>query len=212
MSWFQREQAFRGKDAMARLAAAPIVVCGAGALGSNLVLNLAKMGLGRLTVIDQDRVEEHNIGTQVYSLDHVGALKAEVLRNLISQDLGVDITARAKELSLNNSASLLKEAELVIDTFDNTKSRQVVYDYCREKNIACLHAGLSGDYGEVRWNENYRVPSDAGLDLCDYPLARNLILLVAALASESLVRYILSGVKENYSVTLQDLCVNRELD
>ena len=43
----------------------------------------------------------------------------------------------------------------------------------------------------------------------DYPLARNLILLVVAAGSEALLRYILDGQKENYSVTLRDLVISR---
>jgi len=57
---------------------------------------------------------------------------------------------------------------------------------------------MNADYGEVRWNEVYQVPADVVEgDVCDYPLARNLILLVVAAGSEAVLRYVLDGQKEN---------------
>lgn len=206
------EQIFRGKESMAKLAMAHIHICGAGALGSNLAVNLMRSGFRKIVVIDKDRVEEQNIGTQVYSLDDVGGQKAELLRNMIFRDLGEDLEVHAEELSEKNVAKLLKGASLVVDAFDNSASRKILYNYCREKNIHCLHAGVNESFGELRWNESYRVPSDAGIDVCDYPLARNLILLVVAVASELLVNFILDGQKENYSLTLGDLRINHEID
>ena len=57
------------------------------------------------------------------------------------------------------------------------------------------------------WDERYRVPNDVGGDICDYPLARNLIVLVVAVASEVLIRFALSEARENYSVTLRDFSI-----
>lgn len=212
MTRLRHEQIFRGQEAMSRLAAAPLHICGAGALGSHLVVNLIRSGFRKISVIDRDRIEEHNIGTQVYSLEDVGGQKAEILRNLIYREVGEEISARSDELTSANAARLLKGASIVIDCFDNTASRQVVFDHCRTNSINCLHAGVNESYGEVRWNENYRVPGSGGLDICDYPLARNLILLVVAVASEAVVNFILNGEKQNYSITLGDLRINHEVD
>ena len=80
-------------------------------------------------------------------------------------------------------------------------------------DIPCLHIGLSANYAEVIWNESYRVPhdvGDAGADVCDYPLARNLIQFAVALASEAVIRFVLDGQQRNYSFTLRDLRINVE--
>src|ERR1051326_7733940 len=63
---FLHEALYRGQEAIAKLGQAQITICGAGALGSHLIDTLARQGVRRLTVIDMDRVEEHNIGTQIY--------------------------------------------------------------------------------------------------------------------------------------------------
>ncbi len=204
------EQIFRGPEAMSKLASVPVTICGAGALGSNLAVNLVRQGVCRLTIIDDDRVEPQNVGTQVYSLDDAGGLKAELLKNLIYREVGEEIVAHTKRLTDKTAGKLLAGAQLVIDVFDNSDSRRAVYDWCALNNVACLHAGLNNQYGELRWNESYIVPSNAGDDVCDYPLARNLVLLVTALASEVVVRFMLENERKNISVTLADLSINHD--
>lgn len=72
---FHHERLYRGSKALPRLAATRLVLCGAGALGSHLADNLARQGLGLWRVIDRERVEEHNVGTQLYGESEVGAWK-----------------------------------------------------------------------------------------------------------------------------------------
>ena len=88
-------------------------------------------------------------------------------------------------------------------------------EHCKAANIPCLHIGLSADYAEVIWNESYRVPHDVGdasADVCDYPLARNLVQFAVALASEAVIRFVVDGQRQNYSFTLRDLRINVEGD
>jgi molybdopterin/thiamine biosynthesis adenylyltransferase len=118
-----------------------------------------------------------------------------------------EIDAVRKELSERNARSLLQDAGLVIDTFDNSASRRLVQEQCRVLAVPALHVGLYADYGEVIWDERYRVPQDVAGDVCDYPLARNLVLLVVGVASEEIIRWIVSGARNNWSVTLRDFAV-----
>ncbi len=209
---FHHEVLYRGEDALARVTRARLVICGAGAVGSNLVNNLVRQGFRSIRVIDDDRVEAHNIGTQTYSNSDVGAFKAEVLQADVFRAVGVEIEAERKRLTDKNVDKLLGGADVVIDGFDNTASRLLVKESCQDSGTACLHVGLSADYAEVLWNEGYRVPKEAagGVDVCDYPLARNLAQFAVALASEALVRYVLTGKRQNYSFTLNDLRINVE--
>jgi len=211
---FYHEKLYRGADALARLGQVRLTVCGAGAVGSNLVNNLVRQGVRHVTVIDDDRVEAHNVGTQVYAESDVGAFKVDVLQAEVFRAVGVEITAVRKRLEQRNVAKLLAGADLVVDGFDNRASRALVTEHCRVAGIPCLHVGLSADYAEVIWNEDYHVPGDVGeaeADVCDYPLARNLIEFAVALASEAVVRFVLEGQRQNYSFTLRDLRVNVDL-
>src|SRR5690242_5061607 len=116
------EQLYRGPEAQARLAATRLVLCGAGALGSHLADNLARQGFGLLRVIDRDRVEEHNVSTQLYGQSEVGAWKVEALRGRLFRATGVEVEAVSRELTERSARSLLKGASLVLDTFDNSAS------------------------------------------------------------------------------------------
>jgi molybdopterin/thiamine biosynthesis adenylyltransferase len=204
---FHHEAIYRGSEQLARLADQRLTICGAGALGSHLADNLARQGFRQLRVIDRDRVEEHNVSTQLYGESDVGAWKVEVLRQRLFRATGVEIDALRKELGDRTARSLLQNGGLVIDTFDNSTSRRLVQQHCRALELPCLHVGLYSDYGEVVWDERYRVPRDVAGDVCDYPLARNLVLLVVAVTSETLVRFALSSIRQDCSVTLRDFAI-----
>jgi molybdopterin/thiamine biosynthesis adenylyltransferase len=204
---FHHEQLYRGADAVTRLADLRVTLCGAGALGSHLADNLIRQGFRSLRMIDRDRVEEHNIGTQIYHEGEFGALKAEVLRHRLFRAVSVEIEAITKELSERNVRSLVKETDLVLDTFDNSASRRLVQEHCRAARLPCLHVGLLADYAEVVWEDHYRVPEDVAGDVRDYPLARNLVLLAVAVASETILRFVLEGTRQNWSMTLRDFAV-----
>lgn len=211
MTMFAHEASYRGPGLIDRLAALKIVVCGAGALGSHLADHLVRHGARQLTVIDDDRVEAHNIGTQLYDLGDVGAFKANQLRARCFRATGAEIEAVTKRLTAQNAAKLLRGAGLVVDVFDNSASRRLVTEHCLATGQPCLHLGMHTDYGEIRWNEAYRVPGDApGGDVCDYPLARNLVVLTAALGCEVILGFVGDGTRRNLSLTLGDLAVNHE--
>ncbi|NER35297.1 MAG: ThiF family adenylyltransferase [Oscillatoria sp. SIO1A7] len=207
MSIFFHEQLYRTPEVMAKLKNFSVTVCGAGALGANLTESLARTGFGKLKVIDRDRIEERNLSTQPYYRSDIGAFKAKIIANSLYRALGTKIEARSQELTSANVAQLLGQPNVVIDTFDNSIGRQAVKDCCTNANIPCLHIGMASGYAEVIWNENYRVPSPANDDICDYPLARNLVTLAVAVASEVLINFVAGGEKQSLTVTLGDFAI-----
>lgn len=205
------ESMYRGRDALVRLGEVRLVVCGAGAVGSHLVDNLVRQGLRHVRVIDHDRVEPYNTGTQIYGQGDAGAFKVDVLQAKVFRAVGVEIEAVRKRLTARNAAQLLAGAGLVVDGFDNHEARALVAEQCSTAGVACVHVGLHAAYAEVRWNEGYRVPRDVVEgDPCDYALARNLVLFAAALASEIVMRHVIDGVRQNCAFTLGDLRIHDE--
>lgn len=211
MSIFFHEQLYRTDTVMAKLKDYPVTICGAGALGSNLTENLARAGFSRLKVIDRDRIEERNLSTQPYYRSDIGAFKAKILTNQVYRAIGTKVESETKELTASNAHQLLKDSQLIVDGFDNSRSRQVVKDFADRSGIPCLHVGLSSDFAEAIWNDCYRVPSDANDDICDYPLARNLVLLAVAVACEEIVSFIETGEQRSFTITLKDLAVRSVL-
>jgi len=204
------ERVYRGDKILGLMASTKLVMCGAGAVGSNLVDSLSRQGFRSISVIDDDRVEAHNIPTQVWSRREVGQQKAVMLKNLVFNSTGSTIEAIASRLDNNNAKKHLSNADLVIDGFDNNLSRGVVQSYCRSAKKECLHVGLAKDYAEVIWDDGYRVPRDTvGLDICDYPMARNTISLAVAVAAEVIVRYVATRIKNSYVITLGDFKIEQ---
>jgi tRNA A37 threonylcarbamoyladenosine dehydratase len=203
---FIHEELYRSVPLMARIREQPVTVCGAGAVGANLVEALLRSGFEDVLVIDRDRVEEHNLSTQPYERSDVGALKAKMLQNRMYRALGVRLDAKAVELDARNAEKLLARG-LIVDAFDNSTGRAAVTDHARRAGLDCLHVGLAGDYAEVIWNESYRVPSAVGDDACDYPLARNLIMLAVAVAAETIVDWVAERQKRSHTITLRDFAI-----
>jgi molybdopterin-synthase adenylyltransferase len=199
------ETQYRSSQVMAKINTYAITVCGAGALGANIVENLARAGYGNLTVIDFDRIEENNLSTQPYYKSDIGGFKAKVLANGLYRAIGTKVTTHTQHLTIENAATLLKGSDLIIDAFDNSASRQILKDYSLQTGVDCLHAGLAADYAEVIWNADYRVPSSAKEDICDYPLARNLVMLTVAVTCEILTQFLTTGDQSDRSITLKDL-------
>lgn len=201
------ERAYRDAALLARMASTRVLLCGAGAVGSNLAHNLARQGYGALSVVDRDRVDAANLSTQTYRKADLGAQKAVALRNDVFRIAGVEIEAHAEDFTERTAARLCTGAAVVVDGFDNAASRALVSRTARGLGLPCLHVGLAGDYAEVLWDPAWICPSGQGEDVCDYPLARNLIVLATAVASEVLVGWLATGTMAGYTITLRDLAV-----
>jgi len=206
---FLHEEKYRTKDLTKMLSECTLAVCGVGALGSNLVNTLVRQGFSKIKVCDMDRVEVHNINTQVYDLSDCGSLKVDALNFKTFKAAEIELDTFNKELTSTNIDRFLRKANLVVDTFDNSKSRRIVQECCRKNDILCIHAGLYEDYGEVIWDKQYKVPKDiGGEDVCEYPLARNLISLVVTVLAEEIVCFCLNQPRyKNWSITLKDLAI-----
>jgi len=207
MSIYFHEQLYRTSEIMAKLRDLPVTICGAGALGANITENLARSGFAKLKVIDRDRIEERNLSTQPYYRSDVGAFKTKILANNLYRALAVKVDVISQELTADNAEKLLGKSGLVVDTFDNSIGRGAIKNCCATGNIPCLHVGLATDYAEIIWNENYRVPSAINDDVCDYPLARNLVMLAVAVSCEVIVNFAATGKRDNFTVTLGDFAV-----
>ena len=98
-----RARMLLGEEAMEKLAGSHVAVFGLGGVGSWCAEALARAGVGRLTLIDQDTVGESNINRQLCALTStVGMPKAEVVRQrLEDKSLGLEITDGAKQLIID---------------------------------------------------------------------------------------------------------------
>lgn len=206
MNTLVHEEKFRGQALLKKMAEQPFFVCGAGAIGSNLIETMVRQGFKKFIIIDFDRVDDHNRHTQIYGRRDIGQLKVNAVKTRIFDLMGITVEPISKKLEANNIKKLLTAGSIVIDGFDNSESRRLVAEHCRANKILCLHVGLYKDCAEIHWNEGYHIPDPVkGMDVCEYPLARNIILMAITVATEAIIRYLDKGVVENYVITLEDM-------
>src|SRR5262245_16581609 len=102
-----------------------VVFCGVGALGSNAVVACRNLS-AELVLVDFDRVESKNCLTQAFVKTSIGRNKAEALKLELANFWGVRAEAFGVRLDEHNVATLCTSAALVVDAFDNARSRRVL--------------------------------------------------------------------------------------
>lgn len=137
--------------AQERLRQARVVVVGAGALGGPVATYLVGAGVGRLEVIDADRVEPSNLHRQVlFTEDDVGEPKAgAAARRLGPVNRGVEVVGREVRLDDANAAGLLAGASVVVDCSDSFPTRYAVNDAACAGGGPLVEAGVLGLEGLV---------------------------------------------------------------
>lgn len=209
MSIYKHEEIYRGKENIKLLSGKRLVVCGVGAIGSNLIENLCRQGFDNFRAIDFDRIEDHNLNNQAFIEKDVGSYKSQIMEDRVLDINRGDVDAVWKRLDKDNIKKYLTGADLVVDCFDNVPSRKLVSDYCKKNKVPCLHLGVLTDFGEAIWEEKYSIeePKEKPVDACDYPLARNIVMMVVILGSEIILDYFLNNKKRSAIVTLKNLSV-----
>lgn len=116
-----------GKALQSRFSAATVAVCGLGGLGSHLAVALARAGVGRLVLIDFDRVEVANLHRQQYKAAQVGRYKTEALaENLREISPYLALKIYTERITEQNAAALLGEADIICETLDNAETKAML--------------------------------------------------------------------------------------
>ena len=140
-----------GAAGQARLAAASVVVVGAGGLGCPVLQYLAGAGVGRLIVVDHDRVEETNLHRQpLYTMADIGKLKAEAAAAALRRfNPGIAVDVVAERLTPQNATVLVAGADLVVDAADSFAVTYVLSDACLAIGKPMISASVIGLTGYV---------------------------------------------------------------
>jgi adenylyltransferase/sulfurtransferase len=133
------------------LLASPVVVVGAGGLGSPVIQYLAAAGVGKLSVIDDDVVDETNLQRQViHSLGQVGNKKVSSAAAAVSAlNPDVCVVEHAERLTKENAHRLLHDADIVVIGTDNFSSRYTVNETCLTLKIPLVTGAAIGTSGQI---------------------------------------------------------------
>jgi molybdopterin/thiamine biosynthesis adenylyltransferase len=138
-------------------------VVGLGGLGGTVTEILARMGVGRLTLIDGDRFEDSNLNRQLLSSPaNLAQPKADAAAQRVRRiNPSTDVTVHACFLTAQNAAELLAGCDVVVDCLDNLRTRFDVEDACRLIGCPMVSAAVAGASGHI----TVIFPQDRGLRL-----------------------------------------------
>lgn len=153
MSRYSRQELFAGigRDGQARLRAARVALVGCGALGSSLAEIMVRAGVGSLTLVDRDFVEESNLQRQsLFTEDDVArglpkAVAAEAALRRLNSD--VDVRGVVADFAGDTAGELLQGADLVLDGTDNFEARFLLNDLCVRAGRPWIYGACVGSHG-----------------------------------------------------------------
>ena len=117
----------QGAEAVRKLQAATVAVCGLGGLGSNIAISLARAGVGKLVLVDFDCVDVTNLHRQQYKASQVGLPKPEaLLANLKEIAPYTEFETHFEKISAENVDRIVGGAQVVCEAFDNAEAKAML--------------------------------------------------------------------------------------
>jgi adenylyltransferase/sulfurtransferase len=140
-----------GPPAQEKLKRSSVLVIGAGGLGCPALLYLAAAGVGRIVLVDDDRVDVSNLQRQVlYTSEDAGQSKADAAaRRLRALNPLVAIEPHATRFTRDNAFALVRGVDLVIDGSDNFGTRYLVNDACVLADRPFVYGAIQGFEGQL---------------------------------------------------------------
>jgi sulfur carrier protein ThiS adenylyltransferase len=141
----------QGVEAVRKLQAATVAVCGLGGLGSNIAISLARAGVGKLVLVDFDCVDVTNLHRQQYKACQVGLPKPEaLLANLKEIAPYTEYETHFEKVTAENVATLLANADVVCEAFDNAEAKAMLVNAVLEtmpEKFLVAASGMAGFEG-----------------------------------------------------------------
>ena len=116
-----------GEKLQKRFMSATVAVCGLGGLGSAIAIALARAGIGKLILIDFDRVDITNLHRQQYKANQIGMNKTDALRdNLLEIAPYIELETHTERVTEENAVHLLQGADIICEAFDDAECKAML--------------------------------------------------------------------------------------
>ena len=146
--WIKALNDRHGEDLQNKISSTTVGICGLGGLGSNIAITLARAGIGKLILIDFDKVDITNLHRQQYKANQIGMYKTEALReNLTEINPYLETEIQTVCVTEENAKELLKDCDIICEAFDNAECKamltNLVLEEMPEKYIVAA-SGMAG--------------------------------------------------------------------
>ncbi len=194
-----------GENVQKKFSAATVAICGLGGLGSNIAISLARAGIGKLILIDFDRVDITNLHRQQYKANQIGLDKTYALsENLKEIAPYIELKSHTVRITEDNATELLKDADIICEAFDDAECKAMLTNLVLETmpdKYLVTASGMAG-MGSANTIQSRRVMSrfylcgDGASDVSEAgSLVASRVMLCAAHQAHTVLR-ILAGELE----------------
>lgn len=140
---YQRTKIIVGKENIEKIKSMHIIICGIGGVGSFVVEALARIGVGKLTIIDKDNVDITNINRQLIALNStIGKVKVEVAKErILDINSNIEVSALCSNITKENIddiISIKESIDYVVDCVDNVEAKIAIMSKCNLEDIKCI--------------------------------------------------------------------------
>ena len=187
-----------GEARQEKISSATVAICGLGGLGSNIAVSLARAGIGRLILIDFDRVDISNLHRQQYKASQVGICKPDALaENLREIAPYVTLETHTVRITEQNAPALLRDADIVCEAFDDASAKamltNLVLTKMPEKYLVAASGmagfGSANDIRTRRVSSHFYLCGDGISDVADgVGLVSSRVMLCAAHQAHTVLR------------------------
>jgi molybdopterin-synthase adenylyltransferase len=148
---YKRQMMLFGDEGQEQLKKAHIFIAGAGGLGSPIAIYLAVAGIGTITIVDMDTVDQSNLNRQILHTDRDLGKKKTVSAIEKLRELNPDNTINAIDTTIgeSNIHDLVGRADGIVDAMDNYPVRYLLNRTALEKKIPFFHGAIRGFYGQA---------------------------------------------------------------
>ncbi len=148
---YERSLGTIGIKGQIRLLESTAGVLGAGGLGGMVIENLARMGVGRLVIVDGDVFSDSNLNRQLMATEmSLGKAKTEAAKERVAAvNSAVEVTVHQCRGDATNLPELFACCSIAVDCLDNLTSRYDLEEACSKLDIPMVHGAIAGYLGQV---------------------------------------------------------------
>ena len=204
--WIKALTERHGNELQQAFSTAVVAICGLGGLGSNIAIALARAGIGKLILIDFDRVDITNLHRQQYKADQIGMYKTDALAdNLREIAPYIELEAHTERITEENAVTLLKDADIICEAFDDAECKAMltntVLTELRDKYLVAA-SGMAGLYDANRIKtrkvtSKFYLCGDGESDVSDgMGLVSSRVMICAAHQAHTVLRILANNFEE----------------
>jgi len=159
---YQRNYATISYPEQIKLLQSSVAVIGCGGLGGNIIELLARLGIGKITLVDGDVFSENNLNRQLLCTEkNISRNKAEIAAERIQQiNSSIKTITYSEFIDSVNIHEIIEGTDLVVDALDNISDRFILEKACKKEKIPFIYGAVEGLYGQV----STIFPQDKGLE------------------------------------------------